>query len=211
MTPVSAPDAGPRSAPIWIARSTTSCARPLASYATTCTTAGPDGRGSGSGNVMMKVRPRAPVAIPRSGHRPARAHDDGLGAPRLEHDLDAPRRLAHVPADDQVAGGDDLVGSGRRGHGDVGEGGIERRDAPAAATPRWTAGDGPALTERRSAPSRRHRRHRPRPRPRPTTSPRPHAAIANRPRPRPPARPDRRPSPGTVSQLMSMKTFLVSV
>ena len=54
---MSLPDAGPRSAPIWIARSTTSCARPLASYATICTTAGPEGRGSGSGNVMMKVRP----------------------------------------------------------------------------------------------------------------------------------------------------------
>ena len=70
----------------------------------------------------------APVAISGSCHRSAGAHDDGLRAPGLQHDLDAPRRFAHVTADHQVARGDDLVGACRRGHGDVREGGIERRD-----------------------------------------------------------------------------------
>ena len=71
---------------------------------------------------------RAPVAISRSGHRSARAHDDGLRAPGLQHDLDAPRRFAHVTADHQVTRRDDLVGACRRGHGHVREGRIERRD-----------------------------------------------------------------------------------
>ena len=127
MSPGSAPDAGPRSAPIWMVRSTTSWARPLASYATICTTSRPRGTWIGEGQRDDEGPARAPVAIPGSGHGPAGAHHDGLCALGLQHHLHAPRRFAHVTADHEVARGDDLVGACRRGHGQICKRRIERR------------------------------------------------------------------------------------